>query len=126
LSSRARVLAARERAAPVLPANPELSIALGPRIESAPTGLDVEASFVQQLEIAGERSARRDAAERFAGVTEASIAHVRWELQCDVRELFRQALVQSQRVALAERVLGFQREVLGVVQGRCQPGRSGR
>lgn len=109
----------------LLPSNPKLSVALGPRIENHPTGVDVEASLMQQLEIAGERSARRGAAERLRERTEAELALVRWQLQCDIRDTFRRALVEHQRVALAQRVLEFQQDVLGMVERQIAAGEIG-
>jgi outer membrane protein, heavy metal efflux system len=124
-SQRARARAAHARADVLLPSNPELSVAMGPRFERAPTGLDVEASLMQELEISGARSARRDAAARVHERTEAEIEQARWELTCDVREAFRRALVEDQRVALERQVLSFQSDVLRVVERQIHAGEIG-
>jgi cobalt-zinc-cadmium efflux system outer membrane protein len=124
-SQRARARAAHVRAAVLLPSNPELSVAIGPRFERAPTGLDVEASLMQELEISGARSARRDAAARVHERTEAEIEQARWDLTCDVREAFRRALVEDQRVALEHQVLSFQGDVLRVVERQIHAGEIG-
>jgi len=124
-SQRARARAAHVRADVLLPSNPELSVAMGPRFERAPTGLDVEASLMQELEISGARSARRDAAARVHERTEAEIEQARWDLACDVREAFRRALVEDQRVALERQVRDFQRDVLRVVERQIHAGEIG-
>lgn len=124
-SQRARARAAHVRADVLLPSNPELSVAMGPRFERTPTGLDVEASLMQELEISGARSARRDAAARVHERTEAEIEQARWDLTCDVRESFRRALVEDQRVALERQVLSFQGDVLRVVERQIHAGEIG-
>jgi outer membrane protein, heavy metal efflux system len=124
-SQRARVTAARTRADVLLPTNPELTVALGPRFEGGPTGVDVEASLMQEVEISGARSARRTAATRVHERTEAEIEQARWELRCDVRETFRRALVELQRVALERQVLTFQSDVLRVVERQIHAGEIG-
>jgi len=124
-SQRARARAAQVRADVLLPSNPELSVAMGPRFERAPTGVDIEASLMQELEISGARGARRQAAVRVHERTEAEIEQARWELTCDVRETFRRALVEQQRVALERQVLGFQGEVLRVVERQIHAGEIG-
>lgn len=124
-SRRARADAARVRADVLLPSNPELSVAMGPRFERVPTGLDIEASLMQELEISGARGARREAAVRVHERTEAEIAQARWELSCDVREAFRRTLVEAQRVALERQVLSFQKDVLRVVERQIYAGEIG-
>lgn len=124
-SQRARARAEQVRADVLLPSNPELSVALGPRFENTPTGLDIEASLMQELEISGARGARRDAAARVHERVEAEIEQARWELSCEVREAFRRALVEEQRVALERQVLSFQGEVLRVVERQIHAGEIG-
>jgi outer membrane protein, heavy metal efflux system len=124
-SARARSAAAKTRADVLLQTNPELTVALGPRFERAPTGLDVEASLMQEVELSGARSARRDAATRVHERTEAEIEQARWELRCELRETFRRALVEDQRVVLERQVLSFQRDVLRVVEHQITAGEIG-
>lgn len=122
---RARAQASSVRASLVLPSNPELTVALGPRIEDRPTGLDIEAGLTQELEVAGQRSARRRASARLHERTEADIAQVRWELQSDVRAAFRRALVERERVLQAQRVRAFQEDVLRIVERQISAGEIG-
>jgi cobalt-zinc-cadmium efflux system outer membrane protein len=121
-SSRSRVEAARVAASLLLPANPEVSIAVGPRMGAAGTGVDVDVVLQQQLQLAGERGLRMDAAERLRELTDAEIEQVRWAVHCDVHAAFHRALVELERVRLAERVVIFQQEVLRVVERQIAAG----
>lgn len=121
-STRSRADAARVAAAVLLPTNPELSAAAGPRIGRTGTGLDVELGLSQQLQIAGERSQRLEAAERLRELTDAEIEQIRWAVHCDVHAVFHRALVERERARLAERVVLFQEDVLRSVERQIAAG----
>lgn len=121
-STRSRALAARAAAAPLLPANPQVTFAAGARLGRAGVGADIEASLAQQFQIAGERGARLEAADRFSDMTDAEIEQVRWSVHCDVHAAFHRALIERERLTLAERVVAFQQEVLRVVQRQISAG----
>lgn len=121
-STRSRAEAARVLASPLLPGNPALTLAIGPRFASAGRGLDVQASLMQQVQIAGERGLRLDAADRLRELTDAEIEQVRWFVHCDVHAAFHRALVEQQRLRLSERVVAFQRDVLSVVERQISAG----
>ncbi len=121
-STRSRAEAARVAASMLLPANPELSVAAGPRYGASGRGIDVDISLTQQIQIAGERGMRIDAADRYRELTDAEIEQVRWAVHCDVHAAFHRALVERDRAQLAERVVSFQRSVLGVVERQIAAG----
>lgn len=121
-STRSRADAARVAAAIALPTNPEVSIAVGPRLGAAGRGVDVDVALMQQIQIAGERGLRIDAAERLRDLTDAEIEQMRWAVHCDVHAAFHLALVARERVHLAERVVEFQREVLVIVERQISVG----
>lgn len=121
-STRSRAEAARVAASILLPANPELSIAAGPRFGISGTGVDVEVGLSQQVQIAGQRGLRLDAAERLRDLTDSEIEQIRWAVHCDVHAAFHRALVEHERVRLAERVVTFQRDVLRVVERQISAG----
>lgn len=121
-STRSRAEAARIAASLLLPTNPELTFAAGPRMGPAGRGVDLELSLMQQLQIAGERGLRMDAAKRLRDVTDAEIEQMRWAVHCDVHAAFHRALVEQERVRLAERVVTFQQEVLRVVERQIAAG----
>lgn len=121
-STRSRADAARVGASILLPNNPQLTVAAGPRLTNGGNGLDFQASLSQQIQIAGERGTRKAAAERFAEMTDAEIEQVRWTVHCDVHAAFHRTLVEQERAKLAERVVAFQKEVLGVVERQIKAG----
>ncbi|MBK6688860.1 MAG: TolC family protein [Deltaproteobacteria bacterium] len=121
-SARARVEVSAAAASMLLPSNPQLQVAVGPRIGQAGTGVDLEIGLSQQVQIAGERGLRGDVADRFAQRTDAEIEQSRWAVHCDVHAAFHGALVERERLKLARGVLGFQEEVLRVVERQIKAG----
>jgi cobalt-zinc-cadmium efflux system outer membrane protein len=121
-SARARAAAARAAAAPLLPDNPELTVGVGPRMARGGTGVDVDVSLLQPIEIAGERGLRLDAATRLRELTDAEIEQTRWLVHCDVHAGFHRALIEQERARLAARVAAFQEDVLRVVQRQISAG----
>jgi hypothetical protein len=109
-------------AAPRMPSNPELTVYVGPRFGEVGTGVDVQVSLMQEIQIGGERGRRVEAAERFRTQTEAEIDQVRWFVHADVHAAFHRALVERERARLAERVVEFQAEVLRVVERQIAAG----
>lgn len=122
LSTRARADAADVAASPRAPSNPEITLYVGPRFGDEGTGVDVQVSLMQELQIGGERGLRVDASERFRTQTEAEIAQMRWFVHADVHAAFHRALVERERARLAERVVAFQAEVLRVVERQIAAG----
>jgi len=121
-STRSRAAAARVAATPWLPSNPEVSLAVGPRLGLTGTGVDVQASVTQQLFIGGERGLRLAAADRQRDLTDAEIEQLRWAVHCDVHAAFHRALVQRDRALLAARILAFQEELLRIVERQIRAG----
>lgn len=121
-STRSRAEAARAAALPLLPSNPELTVGLGPRLALGGTGVDVDVSLMQQIQIGGERGLRLDAADRLRLLTDAEIEQIRWLVHCDVHAAFHRALIEQDRVRLAERVVAFQEGVLRVVEQQISAG----
>lgn len=102
--------------------NPELSIAAGPRFGISGTGLDLDLSLMQPIQISGERGARVRVAQRVRERTEAEIDQLRWAVHCDVHALFHRAIVERERVAVARRVVEFQQSVLRIVEQQIRAG----
>jgi cobalt-zinc-cadmium efflux system outer membrane protein len=121
-STRSRAEAARVAASPALPGNPQLSVAVGPRFGLTGNGVDVDLSLTQQIQVAGQRGRRLEAAERLADLTDADIEQIRWNVHCDVHAAFHRTLVERERVRLSERVVAFQEDVLRVVQRQIAAG----
>lgn len=121
-STRSRAEAARVAASQLLPGNPELMLAAGPRYGLTGTGIDLDISLTQQIQIAGERGVRLDAAARLRELTDAEIEQMRWLVHCNVHAEFHRALVEQERTRLAGRVVKFQQEVLRVVERQIAAG----
>ncbi|MCB9610655.1 MAG: TolC family protein [Polyangiaceae bacterium] len=121
-STRSRAEAARVAASILSPTNPEVSVAAGPRFSRSGTGIDVDVTVMQQIQIAGERGLRLDVADALRDLTNAEIEQMRWAVHCDVHAAFHRALVEKERARLAERVATFQHEVLRVVQRQISAG----
>ncbi len=121
-SARSRAEAAHVAASPVLPANPEVSLAVGARLGSPSAGVDVDVALTQELEIAGERGVRLDAADRLRELTDAEIESARWAVHCDVHAAFHRALLEREREPLAEQVVAFQEGVLRIVERQIAAG----
>ncbi len=109
-------------AAPLLPENPQLSIGAGPRRGREGTYTDFGVSLAQRFEIAGERGLRLEAARRTKERLEAELAEARWGVHRDVHAAFHRALVARERGAAAERLLGFQEQLLDVTRRRLRAG----
>lgn len=125
-STRSRADAERVAASAKLYANPEVSVAAGPRIGGGRVGVDVQVSLWQQVQIAGERKVRMAAADRLRALTDADIEQIRWGVHCDVHAAFHQALVDRERAALAAGVVAFQEEVLGIVERQIAAGETAK
>lgn len=121
-STRSRAAAARVAASPWAPSNPEVTLAVGPRLGLAGTGVDVQASVTQQLFLGGERGLRLTAADRQRDLTDAEIEQLRWAVHCDVHAAFHRALVQRDRALLAARILAFQEDLLRIVERQIRAG----
>ncbi len=124
-STRSRALADRTAARIALPSNPELSVAIGPRMARTGVGLSAQIGITQELEIAGERGLRLEAADRRLELTDTEIEEIRWMVHCNVHAAFHRALLARDRAVLANRILGFQTEVLSIVERRIAAGEAG-
>lgn len=108
-------------ASPLLPDNPEVSVGVGPGI-SDPVHVDFTASVSQRLEIAGERSARLEAAERTRDRLRAELDEERWGVHRDVHAAFHRGLVARERLVTAERLLSFQERLVEITRGQLRAG----
>ncbi|HKP61141.1 MAG TPA: TolC family protein, partial [Polyangiales bacterium] len=121
-STRARAEAAHVGADRLLPENPEVHFAVGPRITNEGTGVDFAAGVSQRFEIAGERGLRLSAADRLAELSDAQIERLRWSVHCDVHAAFHEAIVAREQAVLADSVQAFQEEVLRIVERQIAAG----
>lgn len=109
-------------AEPLLPDNPNVTVGVGPGLNSDANHVDISGSVSQRFEIAGERGLRLEAAERTRERLRAELDEARWEVHRDVHASFHRALVARERLAAAERLLAFQERLLEIARGRLRAG----
>ncbi len=117
-----RVRADEGAAAPLLPRNPVLRAAVGPRLGEEGSDFDVQVGLQQALEIGGERGHRRRVARRARERLDAELEAVRWELHRRVRASFRLATVAHARSNVATRLEEFQQRLAEVAEARVSAG----
>ena len=108
----------------LLPDNPELNLAIGPR--TVPVEVNYSLSLVQPLEIAGQRGARIDGARAQVRVRQAHLAGRRAALRAQVREAFGAALAAQARLDLAARAVALAQQALAAAQERYRAGAASR
>ncbi len=107
-------------AAPLLPSNPQISLSLGRR--NPPGGLELQAQLQQTLNVAGQRHARRRAAQ--VGVQSAEQAR-QWShrtAEQEVRRWAYRAMVERERLGIAARVRALAEEIRRVARLRVETG----
>ncbi len=109
-------------AEPLLPDNPNVSVGVGPGMNSDQNHVDFQASVSQRIEVAGERGLRLEAAERTRERLRAELDEARWETHRDVHATFHRALVARERLDAAERLLAFQERLLEIARARLSAG----
>ena len=109
-------------ASPLLVENPELEVALGPRLGPGGSELQVEVSLSQRLEIAGQRGLRLEAARLGQDGLGLMLARVRWRVHCGVHAAYHVTLVARERARAADLRLAFARRLLDITQKRHAAG----
>jgi cobalt-zinc-cadmium efflux system outer membrane protein len=107
---------------PIFPSDPVLGGSVGRRSTAAGTGVDWEVTLEQELEIFGERAARRSAARATIELGRAGVEHVRWRIHREIHDAFHDALVARARVRTAERFVQFAERFLQVAERRFAAG----
>lgn len=115
-------LAAIKGAKPRLPSDPRLSIAMGPRIASEGTSIDLNLGLSQEVEISGARSLRIEAAKRVQDRGKVELATARWFVHQKVHALFHQALIARAQTDTATNRLLFAESLVEIAQKRLNAG----
>ena len=118
----ASAAAERSAASPLFPAEPSLSLHVGPRMGGAGTTLDYGAAIEQPIEVAGQRGLRREVAARIGDLAQADLESARWRVHLGVHAAFHTALVAHARVAAAQRLLAFAERLMDVASKRHAAG----
>lgn len=94
----AELTAARQRAL----YNPVIRVALGARTQAQDTGLEAQAGISQRIEVAAERRKRIATAERLAAQVDREREATAWEVEVEVRRLYRLAAILDELTSLTE------------------------
>ena len=108
----------------VAPANPEVGLGVGGRTVGGDTGFELELSIQQQLEIAGERGLRQDAARSERLRVQSAVNEVRWSVHVEVHRLHTSLLLAAERSAQAKRFAEFSKALRDIAQRQVDSGES--
>lgn len=122
----ARARAQAQGASLLFQSNPEFSAAVGPRVRQEGSRLDLELGVSQQVEIFGQRGARREIAGAFVEASEARLQARRVELAAEVREAFARALAAEQAARLEEEAQALAAQALKAAEERLSAGAASR
>lgn len=111
-----------EAEAPLFPTDPVLGGAIGRRSNRAGSGIDWGVSLEQEIEIAGERAARRRAARASVDQGAAELEAARWRVHQRLHGAFHAALVARERVRAAGRLVQFSQKLVEVAGKRLSAG----
>lgn len=111
-----------EGAEVLVPYNPQLGVTAGGRTAGGVTRFEFGAELQQRLEIAGERGARIEAAERSRDARAAAVEVARWELHVTVHALYYKLLVRKRQLAAAAKLEVFTKTVRTVIDKRVEAG----
>lgn len=110
-------------AEPLLPSNPTLQVAAGPRFgDNGATDLNLRLILQQPIEIGGQRPLRFDVARAARDSREHQLERVRWEVRRQIRAGYRTALFARRRAVLARQLEAFQRRLIAVARRRLETG----
>ncbi|NOK02335.1 MULTISPECIES: TolC family protein [Myxococcus] len=125
IEGRAEAAAARaqwEGADLPLQSNPQLQASVGPRLRDEADTLELNVGISQQLEIFGQRRARKDAARAAMEAGRFRLESLQVELAADVRQAFGRALAAEQSLRLSDDALGLAEEGRKVAKERLEAG----
>lgn len=108
-------------AAPLFPANPEINTTLG-RQTTGGSQSPYSVTIQQQVEIAGERGLRIEAAERSRDLAQARSDAARWEIRWRIRAAFNEVLLAREKLLVADRTVEYSRELLDIARKRVDAG----
>ncbi|MCB9592488.1 MAG: TolC family protein [Sandaracinaceae bacterium] len=107
--------------APV-PSDPQLQVAVGPRLRGDASDVDVSLQLRQRLEIAGEPGVRREVARRSRERQQGQLELAWYELHHAVHSAYHRALVARERVGVAQRMLAFDERLEAIARRRVELG----
>lgn len=112
----------REAARPFLPANPVVSGSVASRVGPTDTAINWSVTLAQELEVAGQRGLRVDAAEAELEAARSRFTIARREVLARAWNAYFSALALQERVALAGRLETAATEVAATVRAMAKGG----
>lgn len=100
--ARTKLGRAEQTAAGLLRYDPVVELGLGARVQAGAVGLDAEVSVSQQIEVSGQRRARKEAARRLQALQSAGVDVADWAVHADVHLAFSNAWLVQEVLTLAE------------------------
>ena len=111
-----------DAASPLVPYNPELMGRLGGRTIEGTSRFEYRVQLTQQVQIAGQRAARMEAAERRRDSTAAGLRATTASIRFAVHGLYHQVLLRRLQRLAAEKVARFATEVQAITDKRIEAG----
>ena len=113
----------REKAeSPLLPSNPTLSFSGARRTAAGQSATNWHVSLAQELEIAGQRGLRRDAARAGVAAQEERLAVARRDVAADALAAFYEVIAAREEALLSERLTSTTRAVSRVARAKADRG----
>ncbi len=109
-----------EGASPWLPSNPQVSLSVGRRLPAG--GLELQAQLQQSLSVAGQRRARRRAARVGIRSAEQERGWLTRRAEHDVRRWAYRAMVERERMGIAEQVRELAEQIRQLALRRVETG----
>jgi cobalt-zinc-cadmium efflux system outer membrane protein len=112
-----------EAASPLFIQDPYLWVGAGSRLPQGDRNtFEMQLQVYQQVEVAGERGLRIDAAKRLIDYTKTDVDRVEWEVEVRVREAFREAVVARLKLDTARKQREFNDHMLELVERQLEEG----
>ncbi len=107
---------------PWFPENPQVSGSIGSRSQSGSSGVQVEFSLAQEIEIAGERGMRKSAAQADEKLEFLTRDSVRWDLHVEVHRLYNELILMEEKRRQAERFVAFSESLQKIAASQVRAG----
>jgi outer membrane protein, heavy metal efflux system len=112
----------RTAVSPLLPSNPVVSVLGGRRWQGGESGYHWQGSLSQEIEIAGQRGLRRDAAEADVEAQSRRVVARRREVALDAWTAYFDAIAASEEQRLATRLASTAQRVATVARAKAEKG----
>jgi cobalt-zinc-cadmium efflux system outer membrane protein len=100
-----------------------VEVGVGPRFDKAGVaGVDFTLSLEQSVEMAGQRSAREQAASWLGKRLDSELNLAAWQLRRELTQAYRSALVERERLTVARSLVNFARDMQRVAERRFHAG----